>query len=322
MNKLQLNLCRTDLAYDEYERLSDKPKDLKNDSFQLDDCLVYKTEIGNESAKRLSKKPGLYYTLDLTSKEIHDSKTIEQLESALSKILLEILKENDLINKRAFVVGLGNQNITPDAIGPFVIDNTIVTRHLELNDALSEGFSNVCAMSPGVMGNTGIETFDVISSMVSKTKAEFVIVVDALATNSIKRINRTIQITDTGIIPGSGIGNKRQAISKETLGVPVIAIGIPTVIDASTITVDTIHLVLKHLKDNKMIEKEDAFFGGFETLDEEKQRMLVEEILTPSGYNLMVTPKEIDLEVEDLSKIIANAINLALHPGLFNGCVS
>ena len=284
--------------------------------------------------------------LRLNMLNIHDSKTIENVEKALASVLKNCLEENKLLGKKAFVVGLGNENVTPDAIGPYVIDNTIVTRHLAINNTLSEGFSNVSAMSPGVMGTTGIETYDVISTMSDKIGADFVIIVDALATNSIKRINKTIQITDTGIKPGSGVGNKRKEISYDTINKPVIAIGIPTVVDATTITVDTIQMVLKYLNlamnngtskaNNITMEpvKEDltnshpsndtnvAFFGNFGNLSETEQRTLVEEVLTPQGYNLMVTPKEIDMEVEDLSKIIANSLNIALHPGLFNGYTS
>lgn len=167
---------------------------------------------------------------------------------------------------------------------------------------------------------------------------------DALATNSIKRINKTIQLTDTGIKPGSGVGNKRKELSLQTLGIPVIAIGVPTVVDATTITVDAIQMTLKYLyleSENKTsyanklsptlvyenlnsVEDmsdthKEAFLGPFGKLTEEQQRTLIEEVLTPQGYNLMVTPKEIDVEVEDLSKIIANGINLAVHSGLYNG---
>jgi spore protease len=198
-------------------------------------------------------------------------------------------------------------------------------------------------MAPGVMGSTGIETYDIIESILSKIDVDYIVVVDALATNSIKRINKTIQLTNTGIKPGAGIGNRRKELSKKTLGIPVIAIGVPTVVDATTITVDAINMVLKQLyleNNNKTslanmistsIVKEDldkvnnisnpeksAFFGSFGLLSNDEQKTLIEEILTPQGYNLIVTPKEIDIDVEDLSKIIANGINMALHIGIYN----
>ena len=340
-------LIRTDLAYDDYEFYQNQGiSDFENSKYQVFDIPIFKSIVGKKASETIGKKEGTYYTVDLTELNIHDSKTIENVEKALASVLKNCLEENKLLGKKAFVVGLGNENVTPDAIGPYVIDNTIVTRHLAINNTLSEGFSNVSAMSPGVMGTTGIETYDVISTMSDKIGADFVIIVDALATNSIKRINKTIQITDTGIKPGSGVGNKRKEISYDTINKPVIAIGIPTVVDATTITVDTIQMVLKYLNlamnngtskaNNITMEpvKEDltnshpsndtnvAFFGNFGNLSETEQRTLVEEVLTPQGYNLMVTPKEIDMEVEDLSKIIANALNIALHPGLFNGYTS
>lgn len=340
-------LIRTDLAYDDYEFFKNQSiSDFENVKYQLFDVPIFKSTVGIKASEVIGKKKGTYYTIDLTELNIHDSRTIENVEKALASILKECLETNKLLGKKAFVVGLGNENVTPDAIGPYVIDNTIVTRHLAINNTLSDGFSNVCAMSPGVMGTTGIETYDVISTMSEKIGADFIIIVDALATNSIKRINKTIQITDTGIKPGSGVGNKRKEISYDTINKPVIAIGIPTVVDATTITVDTIQMVLKYLNlamnkktskaNNLTLEhvKEDLtsscpdddarafFFGNFGNLSEIEQRTLVEEVLTPQGYNLMVTPKEIDMEVEDLSKIIANSLNIALHPGLFNGYTS
>ena len=317
-------LIRTDLAYDDYEFYQNQGiSDFENSKYQVFDIPIFKSIVGKKASETIGKKEGTYYTVDLTELNIHDSKTIENVEKALASVLKNCLEENKLLGK-----------------------NTIVTRHLAINNTLSEGFSNVSAMSPGVMGTTGIETYDVISTMSDKIGADFVIIVDALATNSIKRINKTIQITDTGIKPGSGVGNKRKEISYDTINKPVIAIGIPTVVDATTITVDTIQMVLKYLNlamnngtskaNNITMEpvKEDltnshpsndtnvAFFGNFGNLSETEQRTLVEEVLTPQGYNLMVTPKEIDMEVEDLSKIIANSLNIALHPGLFNGYTS
>lgn len=344
-----ISFSRTDLAKDEYEKTlnnfnEENLQDFSNEELETNGVIVTKNTIGQYASDILSKPQGTYYTLDLSNLNIHDTKTLEQIEMTLSEVLIKLLEENNLKNKKCLVVGLGNSNVTPDAIGPYVIDNIIVTRHLSLMNALSDGFSDVCAMSPGVMGTTGIETYDIIESLLQKIQVDFVIVVDALATNSIKRINRTIQITDTGIKPGSGVGNKRKELSKNTLGIPVIAIGVPTVVDATTITVDAIGMILKYLSlklenktslanklttspvkedlekvENINNEQKQEFMGSFGSLDEIQQRTLIEEVLTPQGYNLMVTPKEIDIEVNDLSKIIANGINLALHSGLYSG---
>lgn len=349
MNNNLLNqkpkMLRTDLAHDEYlNRQNEKVEGLHNEDYQVEGLLVHKTNIDEKASKTIGKAPGMYYTIELDGINIHDSLHLEKTEKAVATVLKECLEQHQLFGKKAFVVGLGNGNVTPDAIGPIVIDHTIVTRHLVQMNALSEGFSNVCAMSPGVMGTTGIETYDVIETVLQRVDADFVIVVDALATNTIKRINKTIQITDTGIRPGSGVGNKRKEISFATLNKPVIAIGVPTVVDATTITIDTIQMVLKYLNlellgktskanrlTNQLVKEnleqnismdeqtKESFLGKFGLLNEQEQRTLVEEVLTPQGYNLMVTPKEIDTEIDDLSQIIASAINLALHPGLYNG---
>ena len=187
---------RTDLAKDEYEKYQGKQlPDFGNEEFEIKNISVTKNIVGNQAATILQKQPGNYYTIDLSNCNIHDTKTLEDIEHTLATVLKDMLEELHLVGKKAFVVGLGNSNVTPDAIGPYVIDNTIVTRHLYLIDALSEGFSCVSAMSPGVMGTTGIETYDIIESMIKKIDVDFVIVVDALATNSIKRINKTIQLT-------------------------------------------------------------------------------------------------------------------------------
>lgn len=345
MNKNEkIVLYRTDLAKDDYETYeSSKIADFENVELQYEDIPITRNDIGIKASEILNKPSGTYFTIDLSNLDIHDTETCENIEKALSTVLKQMLEEMDLINKKGFIVGLGNSNVTPDAIGPIVIDNTVVTRHLDLMNVLSDGFSSISAMSPGVMGTTGIETYDIIESVLSKIDVDYLIVVDALATNSIKRVNKTIQITNTGIKPGSGVGNKRKELSFNTLNKPVIAIGVPTVVDAATITVDTIQMVLKYLHLDTMGKtsivnkfsptriKENldnvgeidsnhlnAYMGPFGTLNEEEMRTLVSEILTPEGYNLMVTPKEIDIEVEDLSKIIANGINLAVHTGLYD----
>ena len=235
------------------------------------------------------------------------------------------------------VIGLGNSSSTPDSLGPLSINNVIVTNHLfELNE-LSDGFRRVSAINPGVMGTTGIETSDIILSIVEKLKPNFILVVDALASGSIERVNKTIQMTDTGIHPGSGVGNSRKEISKDILGVPVIAIGVPTTVDAVTIVSDTINYMYKHfsytkenannpsnrlmvstpnyLKKNIEVNSQDKnnLLGLVGLLNEEEVKQLIFEVLTPIGYNLMVTPKEIDFLVDKLAYVIGNGINKALH---------
>ena len=310
MNEFRYSV-RTDLAYDE----KNKDNKVLNEEVEvIDNIKVYTHIIDESTSKDICKNKGTYHTIDLTDVDIDDTATCIKLEKVFARVLIRMIEEMNLKNKKCLVVGLGNMNVTPDALGPSVIDNIIVTRHLYELDKISEGFSNVCAISPGVMGTTGIETYDIISSVVKKIDCDFVIAVDALATSAIKRVNKTIQITNSGINPGSGVGNKRKELSKETLGIPVIAIGVPTVVDAVTITSDIIEFMIRHFKD----ETNYNLLGEFGRLNDSEKRKLIKEILEPNGIDMMVTPKEIDSDIEELTKIIANSLDYALHPGLFS----
>lgn len=335
-------LLRTDLAYDKANEYSDEKIEGLNVSFEeFDGIKVICHQINDVAASKIGKTAGIYYTIDLSNLNYHDHNISDNIENALAKIILQILEQYQLRHKSCLIVGLGNDNVTPDAIGPYVVDNIIVTRHLKLSNQIKDGYSVVSAISPGVMGTTGIETYDIIESIRNKIDVDYLIVVDALASSDIARVNRTIQITDTGISPGSGVGNKRKELSSKTLGIPVIAVGIPTVVDAVSITSNTINYVLKYLnleiKNNmprinklsptgislnyeNLKEPESSlkehFLGQVGLLSEEEQKQLFMNVLTPNGYNLMVTSKDIDLEVEDLSKIVAWGLNKALHPNI------
>lgn len=333
---------RTDLAYDSVENYSSKKLDGLIETKETIEGVEVTKHIVKDSIKEIiNKKPGTYYTIDLNNQNYHDHMVSKKLENVVAKVLLEMIESRNLKDKTALIVGLGNDNITPDAIGPYVVDNIVVTRHLVLNEELHDGYNNVSAISPGVMGTTGIETYDIIEAVRNKINVDYIIVVDALASSSIARVNRTIQITDTGIHPGSGVGNKRKEISFNTMRIPVFAIGIPTVVDAVTIASNTLEYVIKYLnleyKDtvpnvnklspNKLdlnydeIEEPDyklkeELLGKIGLLNENDLRNLFLEVLSPNGYNLMVTSKDIDLEVEDLSKIVAWGINKALHESI------
>lgn len=335
-------LLRTDLAYDKAQEYNDENLEgLKTACEDVEGINIICHQIDEPAASILQKAPGIYYTIDLTNLNYHDHIVSDKIENALSKIIKELLDIYNLHNKSCLVVGLGNDNVTPDAIGPYVVDNIVVTRHLQLNNQMSEGYAVVSAISPGVMGTTGIETYDIIESVRNKIDVDYIIVVDALASSDISRVNRTIQVTDTGISPGSGVGNKRKEISFKTMRIPVIAVGIPTVVDAVSIASNTINYVLKYLnlelennmpKINKLsptgigLEYEklkeptsnikEHFLGQVGLLSEAEQKQLFMNVLTPNGYNLMVTSKDIDLEVEDLSKIVAWGLNKALHKSI------
>lgn len=286
--------------------------------------------VDESQGKAIGKKQGVYYTLDTRAIETHDNDDIANCVNVLSSVIKEIMEYEEIKeNAKGLIVGLGNINVTPDSLGPLVCDNVIVTRHMFLLDPtkVSPGIREVSAISPGVMGTTGIETFDIIEAVKNKIDIDYMIVVDALASRSIDRVNKTIQVTNTGISPGSGVGNRRKELSKGTIGIPVIAIGVPTVVDAVTITSDTIDIIMKYMsnmhKSRKMDientprpnkEYREEIFGNVGALSEEEKRQLIDEILTPTGFNMMVTPKEVDLDISDLTEIISKAIDKALHP--------
>lgn len=312
---------------------------------EVEDIKISMVEIREEGVKQLGKKQGRYLTIEVAGIREQDTELQQKVERIFAQefsLFLEGIgiKKDD----SCLVVGLGNWNVTPDALGPLVCENLLVTRHLyKLQpENVEEGFRPVSAISPGVMGLTGIETSDIILGVVEKTKPDFVIAIDALASRSIERVNSTIQISDTGIHPGSGVGNKRKELSKETLGIPVIAIGVPTVVDAVSITSDTIDFILKHfgkelkegnrpsrslapagmnfgkrkkLTDEDMPEEQHrkTFLGMIGTLEDEEKRKLIYEVLSPLGHNLMVTPKEVDVFIEDMANLIASGLNASLH---------
>jgi len=321
---------RTDLAIDEIENRV-KLKGVKSKSKKINDISI--TEVILDEENVLNKKKGKYITLEF--EDITDSKNQEKVSEALINVLKDILK----INKESYglIVGLGNDKSTPDSLGPLTINNIIVTNHIYLLDELSDNYKRLSAINPGVMGTTGIETSDIIESIVKRIKPDYLIVIDSLASKSIERLNKTIQITDTGIHPGSGIGNKRKEISKDTLNIPVIAIGVPTVVDAAVIVSNTINFIYKNYEFNKSYsnnpkskltfnnvnylnsdikenkKEKEKLLGLVGTLDEEELEIFIYEVLNPIGYNYMVTPKEIDFIIEKLSSIISNSINLVIH---------
>jgi len=321
---LQKFVTRTDLAFEAIDIFDmHNSKEIIEEDFLENNMEIKRVVISEKVAKELDKKSGVYYSLDTRSIKTHDHDDLVNCENVLTKIIKEVLKLENITDKsKGLVVGLGNINVTPDSLGPMVVDNVIVTRHMFMinPNEVSEGISEVSALSPGVMGTTGIETIDIIEAITKKINVDYIIAVDALASRSISRVNKTIQVTNTGISPGSGVGNRRKELSKETLGIPVIAIGVPTVVDAVTIASDTIDYILNHLN-NEMNNQNNSngtnynehFFGQFGILDSDSKKDLINEVLTPNGYNMMVTPKEVDLDIDDLSSVISGAIDRALH---------
>lgn len=270
--------------------------------------------VNEEGVKKIGKPIGNYGTLEFGDFVYYDGNRIIELSEVLAKELSKLIKiEKDMTT---LVVGLGNWNITPDAVGPQVVSKIMVSRHLKeyMPNEIDEGIRPVCAISPGVLGLTGIETSEIIKGVVDRIKPSLIICIDALASRRTQRVNRTIQLGDTGIAPGAGVGNRRLELSEKTLGVPVIAIGVPTVVDAGTMANDTIDLVLENLI--KSATKGSGFYKILKEVSREERQALIREVLDPKVGGMVVTPKEIDKVIESVSKIIANGINIALQPAL------
>ncbi|KNF09367.1 germination protease Gpr [Gottschalkia purinilytica] len=276
---------------------------------------ITRVKVLNESgAEKMGKPIGIYTTIEVPALKKADQDLKDEISKVLSKELKEIIKPDK--QTKSLVVGLGNWNVTPDALGPKVIEKVYVTRHFfkAYEKTEDETMSNVSAISPGVMGLTGIETSETIKGIVEKTNPDVVVAIDALASRKMDRVSTTIQITDTGISPGSGVGNQRKTLNKEYLGVPVIAIGIPTVVDAATMVSDTMDLIIGSMK--KQSEAGTQFYEILEQLNSQDKYELIKEVLTPFMPNIVVTPKEIDDMINDLSQVVANAINISLHHGI------
>jgi spore protease len=267
-----------------------------------------------EGAQKIGKMIGHYVTLEVPELRQMDTTFQDKVAKSFAKEFEAFLKRVGINETSSvLIVGLGNWNVTPDALGPLVVENVMVTRHyFELMpDQVSPGYRSVSVIAPGVLGTTGIESSDIVLGIVQKSKPDLVIAVDALAAKSLERVNTTIQIADTGIHPGSGIGNKRKGLTQDILGVPCIGIGVPTVVSASTIVNNTMDMVFEHMK--KQTPNTEPLFGVFGKMEDTERLQLVKEVLQPLGQDLLVTPKEVDKFMEDIANIIASGLNAALH---------
>ncbi len=291
---------RTDLALENGEKF-------QKDQVEISGVVIRRQEdpereitttlvkIESESGARAMGKPqGVYITLEAPNLAVPDEKMHREISEALAGHLGQLLpRKLDSV----LAVGLGNREITPDALGPLATDHLRITRHIvrEYGERAlgEENGPMVSALVPGVMAQTGMETLEILKGVVRETEPDAVLVIDALAARSIRRLNCTIQITDTGISPGSGVGNHRCGLNRETLGVPVIGIGIPTVVDAGTIVHDAVANLLETLEDAEMEE-------------------FLSELVSPSLRSMFVTPKDIDESIARLSLTLSRGINLAL----------
>ncbi len=262
----------------------------------------------------LGKAIGEYITIDLPADSDASQAAYEEACRVCSCELKKLVDGKKL--ETVLVIGLGNRNITADALGPKTADSVLVTRHLlqYMPEEIDSRLNSVCAVSPGVLGITGVETGELVKGICEKVNPSLLIAVDALCSRHMERLNNSIQLTDTGIVPGAGIGNRRMAIDKETLGIPVIAIGVPTVVEAATIAGNTIDKIIYHLK---LASNEDSpLYKMLVILSEEDKYSLIKEVISPTCGDFIVTPKEVDSSVNIISKIISNGINIALHDGI------
>ena len=300
---------RTDLAIERQDIfkkanniLTDIPG-IKSENKKISDSInVYKVVVLDEEGANSIQKPiGTYVTIDVKKmKNIQDDEK-EKIAYAVSSELQQIINKQISKQDEILVVGLGNLYSTPDSLGPKVVQNVDVTRHIfkYLPQYVNEGDREVSAISPGVLGSTGIETQEILKGIVDNVKPKLIIAIDSLASKSVERISSSIQISDTGIIPGAGVGNKRRELSKLTLGVPVIAIGIPTVLDLATIVSEGLDLFIENLQDKAM---SNEYLNGLKDRDNYED---VKEMLNIGEYNMIVTPKEIDELVENMKDIVA-----------------
>ncbi len=311
---------RTDLAMEAREMAQGQNKvdipGVKAETVKPDeDITITRVEVVSPIGEDNIGKPiGNYITLEVPGISDGDKQYEEQVKEHLANEIRRLVRLND--NSVILIIGLGNWNVTPDAVGPKVVEKVLVTRHIfeYVPEQVDERMRQICAVAPGVLGITGIETGEIVKGIVDRVKPDLVIAIDALASRKTDRIGNTIQIADTGINPGSGVGNKRMGLTKETLGVPTLAIGVPTVVFAHTIGRDSLEMLIAEFEEQASSNNNFAqFLNGF---DEEHLDRLVGEVLTEGLGDLVVTPKEIDVLIDDAAGIIADGINLAIHNGL------
>ena len=274
-----------------------------------DNLKVSRVKITNKNGEQAIGKPiGTYITIDINKLRIAEEEDIEESAKILSEELRVIINKHVESKDDILVVGLGNIYVTPDSLGPKVINDIDVTRHIikYLPQYIDENTRPVSAISPGVLGTTGIETLEILEGIVQNIKPKLLIVIDALASRSIERISSTIQLSDTGIVPGAGVGNTRKELSEKTLGIPVIAIGIPTVVESAVLVNDCLNLFIEKLQQDA---KSNEYLNNLKNNDNYEE---IKEALNPSNYNMIVTPKEIDELIENMSNIVARGINMSL----------
>lgn len=264
--------------------------------------------INENGAKSIQKPIGTYTTIDVEKMRNITEEEISKISNTMSEELKKLISKHVGKTDEILIVGLGNEYSTPDSLGPKVVREVDVTRHIfkYLPQFVEDGDREVSAIAPGVLGVTGIETQEILKGIVDNVKPKLIIAIDSLASKSIDRISSSVQLSDTGIIPGAGVGNKRRELSKDTLGVPVIGVGIPTVVELATLVSDGIDIFIKTLQEKA--ESNDYL----NKLKENDKYEEVKEALNVGEYNMIVTPKEIDDLIENMKNIVARGINYAI----------
>lgn len=298
--------ARTDLALELRENIDKSDSELSGvivnrQENETKDITVTSLEITNEKGSKAMGKPiGTYVTIEAPGLSYGN----ETYHHEVAQILTKYIKERiDSHKKRitVLVTGLGNKEITPDALGPLVVENLFINNHIDEEKEVA-----LCGIVPGVMAQTGFETASIIKGIVKENKVDYVIAIDALAARNTSRLNTTIQISDTGITPGSGVGNHRNAINGQTIGVPVLAIGVPTVIDTPTIVNDTMNNLLEALEESGYVNNLNS---AYVRLNDAEKYQLIKEVINPEMSGMYVTPKDIDESIKRISYTISEAIN-------------
>ena len=306
---------RTDLAVERTNLYRKANKLEEIDGIETEDqeinenIKVSRVKITNENGEQaIGKKRGVYVTIDLKDLKVADEDEIQKASETLSNELKTLIQNHVQSKDDIMVVGLGNIYVTPDSLGPKVINEIDVTRHIikYLPQYIDENARPVTAISPGVLGTTGIETYEILKGIVDNVKPKLIIVIDALASRSIERISSTIQISDTGIVPGAGVGNTRAEISERTLGIPVIALGIPTVVESAVLVNDCLDLLIEKMQNEA---KSNVYLNQLKEQDNYEK---IKDVLNPQNYNMIVTPKEIDDLIENMKDVVARGINMSL----------
>mgnify|MGYP004527168997 FL=1 len=326
---------RTDLAMEQKERFESDHVEVSGvvleEEYDEDrEIKITTVRIETENGAKMMGKPvGTYLTLEVPDMASADDGYHREISETLAGFLEKYVENEESKNRNAgnenghpkkkgysiLTVGLGNREVTPDALGPYVVDQLHITRHMVQEYGRyaveKEESRIVSAVVPGVMAQTGMETAEIVQGIVKETKPDMILVIDALAARSSKRLNRTIQISDAGIHPGAGVGNHRSVITKETMGIPVIAIGVPTVVDAATIVNDTMENFIEALETSETLKGVGVVLQGYNSAEKYE---LVKELIAPHLNGMFVTPKDIDETIRRISYTISEALNL-----LFSG---